>query len=188
MLIKFNTKNIDRVFYRQVILQYISDLLTANPALAVKYQRYHKNWTITIEPVENWSGIDGRSQDTGTLNKLIPHGVTGEGKVTAFVVDVDDKGLTSLQNFSAILHEVAHMYLIMVLRGQRGKMRNADLSGNVPGQELNASTQEVHDRQMEGKTYQVRTWINVGNWISKKWIRYSAIGIDLRDFLRDKFV
>jgi len=76
------------------------------------------------------------------------------------------------------------MYLIITMRGIRGVMRTNDLSGNRKGNELNVSTQEVHDRQMEGNLYQIRTWINTGNWIKRKWTRYSCIGIDLRDFLK----
>jgi hypothetical protein len=182
MKIVFHTKNIDKVFYRQVILQYIADHLK-NPIAANQFKKYEKNWTFNIHPVTDWEGIDGRSGNTGTLNKMIPHGVTGEGVVKTYVIDVDDKGLTSLQNFSAVLHEVAHMLLIMMMRGQRGILRNDDLSGNKKGKEMNISTQEVHDRQMEKKLYQFQTYINVGNWIKRKYIRYTAIGIDLRDFL-----
>lgn len=185
MKIVFHTKNIDRTFYRQIIHQYIADLGLANLELFKRYKNYQKNWVVHIHPAEDWSGIDGRSADTGTLNALIPHGVTGEGIVKAYVIDVDDKGLTSLQNFSAVLHEIAHMYLIMTMRGVRGIFRNNDLSGNKKGREANVSTQEVHDRQMEGKLYQLKTWINTGNWVFRKWIRYTAIGIDLRDFLKN---
>ena len=53
------------------------------------------------------------------------------------------------------------------------------------GAEANVSTQEVHDRQMEKKLYQLRTRINIGNWIVRKYIRYSCIAIDLRDFLKN---
>lgn len=184
MKIVFRTKNIDRTFYRQIILQYIADHLK-NENVQRIFKKYEKSWTLNIHPVEDWEGIDGRSGNTGTLNKMIPHGVTGEGIIKTYVIDVNDKGLTSLQNFSAILHEVSHMLLIMTVRGERGILRNDDLSGNKKGKEMNVSTQEVHDRQMEKKLYQFKTSVNVGNWIIRKYIRYTAIGIDLRDFLEN---
>jgi len=180
----FHTKNIDRTFYRQVILQYIAEQLK-NSIYYRQFQKYEDSWTFHIHPVSDWEGIDGRSGNTGTLNKMIPHGVTGEGVVKTYVIDVNDKGLTALQNFSAILHETAHMILIMSMRGRRGILRNDDLSGNKKGKEMNVSTQEVHDRQMEKKLYQFQTYVNVGNFLKKKYVRYTAIGIDLRDFLQN---
>ena len=183
MKVVFHTKNIDQTFYRQIIHQYIADLASSNLSLYKRYKQYRKNWTVHIHPSADWSGIDGRSDNTGVLNGMIPHGVTGEGIVKAYVIDVDDKGLSSLQNFSAILHEIAHMYLIMTIRGVRGVFRNADLSGNKPGGQANVSTQEVHDRQMEKKLYQMKTFINTGNWLRRKWTRYTCVAIDLRDFL-----
>ena len=185
MKVVFHTENIDRVFYRQIIYNYLGDLIVENKDLYKRYKQFRDDWEIHIHPASDWSGIDGRISDTGTLNALIPHGVTGEGIVKAYVIDIDDKGLTSLQNFSAILHEVAHMYLIITMRGVRGILRNDDLSGNRKGAEMNVSTQEVHDRQMEKKLYQVRQFINVGSWIRRKWVRYTCIGIDLRDFLKN---
>lgn len=183
MKVVFHTKNIDRIFYNQIIHQYLAELVSSNLQLGKKFMQFRNNWVIHIHPASDWSGIDGRSANTGVLNAMIPHGVTGEGIVKAYVIDVDDKGLTSLQNFSAILHECAHMYLIMTMRGMRGTFRNADLSGNKVGAQANVSTQEVHDRQMEKKFYQIKTHINTGNWVIKKWTRYSCVAIDLRDFL-----
>jgi len=184
MRVIFHTKNIDRTFYRQIIHSYLTDQLLVVPSLWNKYQQFRNSWVIHIYPAEDWEGIDFRSENTGTLNPLIPHGNTGEGIVTAYVIDSTDKGLTSIQNFSAILIEVAHMLLIILMRGKRGILRNDDLGGNKAGKELNVSTQEVHDLQREGKTYQVRTWVNFGNWIFRRWQRYSCIGIDLRNFLK----
>jgi hypothetical protein len=184
MKIVFHTDNIDQIFYRQIIMEYIAELGQENLTLFKRYKNVRDHWTIHIHPAADWNGVDGRSSNTGTLNAMIPHGVTGEGIVKTYIIDVDDKGLTSLQNFSAILHEVAHMYLIATLRGIRGTYRNNDLSGNKKGSEANVSTQEVHDHQMERKMYQVRTWINTGNWIIRKWVRYSAVGLDLREFLK----
>jgi len=184
MKVVFHTDNIDQTFYRQMIHVYLGELGLANPDTFKRWKKVVKSWTIHIYPASDWDGIDGRSGNTGTLNPMIPHGVTGEGIVKCYVIDVDDKGLTSLQNFSAILHEVAHMYLIGVMRGIRGTFRNNDLSGNKKGSQANVSTQEVHDRQMEGKMYQIKAHINVGSWWNRKWVRYSCIAIDFRDFLR----
>ena len=184
MKVVFHTDNIDETFYRQIIHHYLGDLIMSNSDLYKRYKEYRNDWVVHIYPSKDWKGIDGRVANTGTLNSLIPHGVTGEGIVKCYIIDVDDKGLTSLQNLSAILHEVAHMYLIIVMRGVRGTFRNNDLSGNKRGAEANVSTQEVHDRQMEGKLYQIRTWINTGTWFRRKWTRYTCIGIDLRDFLK----
>jgi hypothetical protein len=185
MKVVFHTDNIDETFYRQIIHQYLSDLLNANLSHGERYIRFRNDWTVHIYPAKDWDGIDGRSSNTGTLNAMIPHGVTGEGIVKAYVIDVDDKGLTSLQNFSAILHEVSHMYLIMTMRGIRGILRNNDLSGNRKGKEMNVSTQEIHDHQQEGKFYQLKTWVNTGSWWKRKWSRYTCIAIDLSSFLKN---
>lgn len=184
MKIVFHTQNIDQTFYRQIIHHYILDHLINSESFK-RYKEFRDSWEVHIYPSKDWEGIDGRSDNTGTLNPLIPHGVTGEGIVKTYIIDSPDKGLTSIQNFSAILHEVAHMLLIIMTRGKRGILRNDDLSGNKKGKELNVSTQEVHDRQMEGKTYQVKTYVNFGNWLIRKWQRYSCIGIDLRDFIKN---
>lgn len=186
MKIVFHTDNLDKVFYSQIIHTYLSQLIFANALLYEKYKKDRDRWRVHIYPTKDWKGIDGRSGNTGTLNPNIPHGLTGDGVVECFILDVNDKGLTSLQNFSAILHEVAHMYLIITMRGERGVLRNDDLGGNRKGKSLNVSTQEVHDRQQEGKFYQIQTWINTGSWIKKKWTRYTFVGLDFRDFLGAK--
>lgn len=184
MKIEFHTKNLDQTFYRQMIMQYIADHISQNFIAYNKYQTFHNDWTINIYPVEDWDGEDGRSRDTGTTNPGIPHGVTGDGIIKIYVIDDSDRGLMSIQNFSTIFHEVAHMLLIIIIRGKRGVFRNDDLSGNKKGSQANVSTQEVHDRQMEGKLYQVKAHINVGSWFKRKWQSYTAVGIDLRDFLQ----
>jgi len=94
MKVIFHTDNIDEVFYRQIIHTYLVDLIGSNKELGKRYRKYRNDWKIHIYPSEDWSGIDGRTSDTGTLNSLIPHGVTGEGIVKVYVIDVDDKGLT----------------------------------------------------------------------------------------------
>jgi hypothetical protein len=185
MKIVFHTDNIDRIFYSQIIHSHLGDVAYANLAFWNRFKKVRDSWTIHIHPAQDWDGIDGRSDNTGPLNAMIPHGVTGEGIVKAYVIDVDDKGLTSLQNFSAILHEVDHMYLIATLRGVRGTLRNDDLSGNKKGMQMNVSTQEIHDMQQEGKMYQVRAWINTGTWWKKKWTRYSCIALNLPEFVKN---
>jgi hypothetical protein len=185
MKIEFYTKQIDETFYRQIIQQYIADHLTQSSMAFNRYNQYHDDWTINVKPVEDWDGTLRGGGETGTLNGMIPHGVTGEGIVTVYVVDSADKGLMAIQNFGAVLHEVAHMLLIILMRGQRGIFRNNDLSGNKKGMDANISTQEVHDRQMEGNTYQVRGYVNFGNWLIRNWVPYTAIGIDLRDFIKN---
>jgi len=184
MKIKLFTEKIDKTFYRQLILQYIADQLSGNPRAFKRYTDFHDNWTIQIYPTTAWDGnIEGGSEQIGTFNPEIPHGVTGEGIVKVYVSDTSDKGLRAVQNFGAIFHELAHMLLIILARGQRGIFRNNDLSGNKKGQEANVSTQEVHDRQMEGKTYLVKGYVNFGTWFSTKWTPYTCVGLDLRDFI-----
>jgi len=184
MKIIFHTNNIDRTFYRQQIHKYIEDQIFSHAQSARRYKDFRDYWEIHIHPAEDWEGIDHRSADTGTLNSLIPHGVTGEGFSRVYIIDVNDKGLTALQNLSAIFHETAHLLLMILMRGVRGTMRNDDLGGLKKGQSINVSTQEVHDRQMEGKLYYVKTWVNFGTWFIRRWNRYTAIGIDLRDFIK----
>lgn len=188
MKVKFFTKNIDKTFYRQIIHTYINDQLEIslknwNSEAVRKFLEFRDSWEIRIYRSREWNWIDGRSENTGILNPLIPHGVTGEGIVNVYILDINDKGLTSLQNFSAIFHELSHMLLMMIFREKRGILRNDDLGGNKAGKEMNVSTQEVHDRMMENKNMYIRTWINTGSWFRRKWTRYTAVGIDLRDYI-----
>lgn len=185
MKIDFHTKNLDQTFYRQMILQYIADHISISTMGFSRFKVFHEDWRIKIYPVEAWDGNLQGGTSVGTTNKGIPHGVTGEGIVKVYVVDSDDKGLMAIQNFAPIFHEVAHMLLIIMLRGHRGVFRNNDLSGNKKGMDANVSTQEVHDRQMEGKLYHVQTHVNFGSWLKRQWLPYTAIGIDLRDFIKN---
>lgn len=185
MKIEFFTQKIDETFYRQMIMKYIADHLQMSANAYHRYRQYHNDWTIKIYPTDNWNGALEGGSNVGTTNPGIPHGVTGEGIAKIYVIDNSDKGLMAIQNFAPIFHEVAHMLLIMMMRGQRGVFRNNDLSGNKKGMDANISTQEVHDRQMEGKLYHVNAHVNFGNWLMKHWVAYTAIGIDLRDFIRN---
>jgi hypothetical protein len=183
MKIDFFTKNLDETFYRQMIQQYIADHIKQSMSAYRKYESYHNEWTIEIYPVEAWGGMLEGGVSVGTTHPGIPHGVTGKGLVKVYVHDDDDMGLKAIQNFAPIFHEVAHMLMIMIMPGIRGTFRNDDLSGNKVGRQANVSTQEVHDRQMEGNTYQVTAYVNFGNWIVRKWRPFTAIGINLRDFI-----
>lgn len=184
MKIRFHTKNLDTAFYRQLILQYIMDHITVSLPAYNKYRDFHEDWEIHIHPVEDWEGKMEGGANVGLTNDGIPHGVTGEGKVKVYVIDDSDKGLLALQNFSPIFHEIAHMLLLIIMRGKRGVFRNKDLSGNKPGSEANVSTQEVHDRMVEQNTYFVKTHVNFGNWLFKRWTSYTAVGLNLRDYIQ----
>lgn len=184
MKIAFSTKNLDKTFYRQMILQYIADHMVSKGAKHY-FDKYKDSWSIFIYPVAEWDGHLAGGTSVGTTNRGIPHGVTGEGIIKIYVIDTSDKGLMAIQNFAPIFHEVAHMLLIMMMRGQRGIFRNDDLSGNKKGMDANISTQEVHDRQMERNFYQVKAYINVGSWWRVRWQPYTAIGINLKDFIKN---
>lgn len=179
----FHTKNVDKTFYRQMMQQYIADHIKQSHGAYNSYRDFHEDWEIHVYSVEDWSGRLEGGSSVGTTNPGIPHGVTGEGIVKVYIIDSDDMGLMAIQNFAPIFHEIAHMLLIMMMRGRRGTFRNNDLSGNKVGMKANISTQEVHDRQMEGKNYQVSSYVNFGTWIFTKWRPFTAIGLDLRDFI-----
>jgi len=183
MKVVFHTNHVDETFYRQMVHQYIAQTLVDNPLSWKFYKKHRNSWEIHIHPTEDWLGEDFRSENTGTINSKIPHGVTGEGIAKVYIQDTKDKGLFALQNLSAVYHEVAHVIMIILFRGKRGVFRNNDLGGNKKGREANVSTQEVHDRQMEGHMFLFKTYINIGNWIFRKWIPFTSVGIDLRDYI-----
>jgi len=187
MKITFFTTELDETFYRSVIHNYMIKSLFANKASETFkiLKKYRDDWEIQIRPVSDWNEEDFRTGDTGVLNSMIPHGMTGEGIVKCYVNDVKDKGLFALQNLSSIYHEVAHMMMIMLFRGKRGTFRNDDLGGNKKGSQANVSTQEVHDLALEGHNFIFTTYVNVGNWIFRKWIPFSSVGIDIRDYIKN---
>jgi len=187
MKITFFTSELDETFYRQMIHEYILKTFVGSGKMSAfnKYKKFRNDWEIQIRPHTDWAGADWRSGETGVLNSKIPHGVTGEGIVKVYVIDTKDKGLFALQNFSAVFHEVAHMLMIILFRSKRGTFRNDDLGGNKKGSEANVSTQEVHDLAMEGHNFIFVAWINFGSWIFRKWRPFSAVGIDIRDYIKN---
>ena len=187
MKITFFTTELDETFYRQMVHEYILKTFVGSGKMSAfnKYKKFRNDWEIQIRPHTDWDGGDFRIGNTGQLNGRIPHGLTGEGIVKVYVIDTKDKGLFALQNFSAIFHEVAHMLMIILFRGKRGTFRNDDLGGNKKGAEANVSTQEVHDLAMEGHNFIFVAWINFGSWIFRKWRPFSAVGIDIRDYIKN---
>ena len=61
---------------------------------------------------------------------------------------------------------------------KRGTLRHDDKTGNVAGQQLNKWTQEVHDRESEGRLKNLTVYRKIG----MRWYPYTVRVLDLEGF------
>lgn len=171
MKVKFFTKKLDKMLYRQIIYKYVgSHMMNA------------KDWEIEIHPTD--STKDFRMYMTNkeaVLNGNIPHGVTSLGRVKVYVNDVEDYGLIVLQNAGVICHELAHMLLMIKYWDNRIRvpLRHNDKSGNKAGKIFNIWTAEVHDRESEGRL----NYMTVYRKVLYKWIPITLRVLDIKDLV-----
>ena len=174
MEINFTTENIDEKQYEKLILHYI-------------YEHYHytdfkrlmlqDNWKIIIKSVDE-SNVNFYSKyEKQFLSNRIPHGVTGKNEIIVYVLDVNNSMIT-LQNFTAIYHECAHMILKIYYKNKRVTQRHDDFYSKK-GNKRNLFSSEIHDRSIEGKFRQVKNKINFRSSIN-------LIGIDITDLTNSR--
>lgn len=177
MDITFTTENIDRKLYEQLILFYI-------------YEHYNYKDHKRIVEQDKWKIEIKRTQDFNTsfyndsarqeeLDYSLPHGVTGLGKVTCYVQDINNDMYT-MQNMSVICHELAHMILMIYYPTKTVQQRYNDYYGRA-GDTRKFFSCEVHDRVTEGRTKIFNRKISL-----RKTFRF--IGVDIADITNDRKV
>tara|TARA_R110002020_G_scaffold11474_1_gene43146 strand:- start:12943 stop:13494 length:552 start_codon:yes stop_codon:yes gene_type:complete len=181
MKVKFHTKQIDKILFNQIIYKFVAENI-GNSSQKLR------GWTINIYPVEMFPDIHPQGKKfldslDGKMSDTMPHGITGKDTVDCFVKDTKDYGLLVLQNTSVVVHELSHMILMIRFNDnphfyKRGKLRHDDKGGNVAGQELNKWTQEVHDRDHEGRLKN----LTVHRKIGLRWYPYTVRVLDLNGF------
>lgn len=146
MNIKFvNLFDIDKKLYERCILKYIYEHYSTINGYS-KYLEQDK-WTIEIINLDSFDDSFYTKEQQVDLSTGIPHGVTGQYVVKCYIVD-DKNDLYTLQNFSAICHELAHMVLKIHYPDKRGTLRHSDFYSKK-GDEKNFFSQEIHDRVKE---------------------------------------
>ena len=125
MKINFTTKNINQRLYSRAILNYIYEHYHYSD-----YQRLMKQdkWTINIYPVSQANPNAYTTEEKKKLHPEIPHGVTEMDNIKCYILDIDNPMIT-LQNFSAIYHECAHMILKIYYPTKIVSQRNSDFWG-----------------------------------------------------------
>ena len=176
MEILFETKNLDQKLYQKMILHYI-------------YEHYHykdyerlraqDTWKIIIKDVKMFdqSFYHGANQDN--LDYSIPHGVTGLGDITCYLIDSKNP-LVRLQNMSVICHELAHMILMIYYPDAITKQRYDDFYGKA-GTDRKFFSSEVHDRVAEGRVKQF-------SYPLKRFQRVKYVGVDIADLTNGRNV
>ena len=181
MKVKYHTKQIDKILFNQIIYKFVAENIGDSSAKL-------KDWTINIYPVEMFAEVHPQGKaflDTlgGKISDTMPHGITGKDTVDCFVKDSKDYGLIVLQNTAVVAHELSHMILMIRFNDnphfyKRGTLRHDDKTGNVAGQQLNKWTQEVHDRESEGRLKNLTVYRKIG----MRWYPYTVRVLDLEGF------
>jgi hypothetical protein len=165
-----NCDFIDKKLYERCILNYIyqhySDWKT-------NYQKYldQDQWKIEIINLNDFDIKDygDRYMDISTG---IPHGVTGMNVVKCYIID-DKNDMFTIQNFSVICHELAHMVLKIYYPTKRGMLRHGDFYAKK-GDIKNFFSQEVHDRVKERNLRTVTVYRN-------RFRKFRFIGVNILD-------
>ena len=181
MKVKYYTKQLDKILFNQIIYKFVAENIGDSSSNL-------KGWTINIYPVEMFAEVHPQGKaflDTlgGKISDTMPHGITGKDTVDCFVKDTKDYGLTVLQNTVVVAHELSHMILMIRFNAnphfyKRGTLRHDDKTGNVAGQQLNKWTQEVHDRESEGRLKNLTVYRKIGT----RWYPYTVRVLDLEGF------
>ena len=141
-----NCNNIDKKLYEKCILGYIYEHYKFKKGDYDMYLKQAK-WKINIINLDDFDDSFYTKQQSIDLSSGIPHGVTGKEVVKCYVVD-DKNDMFTLQNFSMICHELAHMILYNYYGNQRSVLRHSDFYSRA-GESKNFFSAEVHDRVRE---------------------------------------
>jgi len=174
MKINFTTKNIDKKLYSKGILNYIYEHYNYKDYSRLMLQ---DKWEITVSPVSDSLPDFYLESERTFLSTRIAHGVTGQNEIIVYVLDIDNAMIT-LQNFSAIYHECAHMILKIYYPELQVQQRTNDFYGKK-GNFRKMFSSEVHDRSVEGKFRQIRFYKNYR-------VRITLIGLDILDLTNSR--
>jgi hypothetical protein len=166
-----NCHSIDKKLYEKCILGYIYQhykFVGTNFDIYLKQDK----WSIHIINLDNFDDSWYSKEQLVDLATGIPHGVTGMNVVKCYVVD-NNNDMFTLQNFSAICHELAHMVLKNYYGSKRGILRHSDFY-NSKGDEKNLFSQEVHDRVKERNLRTITVWRN-------RFRKFRFIGVNILD-------
>ena len=172
MKFNFETENINPRLYKRAVRYYLWK------TLGIKNYISFRDWSITFKPSEQ------AKDDPFFHGQKGIGGVTGMGKVTVYVHDVDDDS-TLLpyyrMNMVVISHELCHAMLIHLGQTHRAVLRNDDYSGHRRGAFLNFSTAEVHDRHTEDNFWTMDC--NFWDWKTFKNKHLTCRVLEIRDLV-----
>lgn len=170
IMISDELDKIDAKLYQKMILNYIYEHYNYSD-----YGRLRKQdeWKIEIKSTAEYDGRfytgDSRAEE---LDFNIPHGVTGRGNLICYITN-SGNNLVMLQNMTVIIHELAHMILMVYYPDKIVEMRHNDFHGKA-GDKRKFFSSEVHDRVIEGR---VRTI----SYPVSRWRRIRYVGVDIED-------
>jgi len=166
-----NCENIDKKLYEKCILGYIYEHYKFEVG---KYDMYIKQdkWKINIINLYDFDESFYTKEQLVDLSTGIPHGVTGKGIVKCYITDKRND-LFTLQNFTVICHELAHMILYNYYGNQRTKLRHNDFYSKK-GDSKNFFSAEVHDRIKEGNLRTVSVY-------RSRFRKFRFIGVNIMD-------
>jgi len=170
IIISENLTEIDRKLYQKMIYNYIYEHYYYKD-----YERLQKQdrWKIEIKSTSEYDtsfySSDPRAEE---LDFSIPHGVTGNGDLICYITN-SGNNLVMLQNMSVIIHELAHMILMVYYPNKIVKMRHNDFHGRA-GDNRKFFSSEVHDRVTEGN-------IRTITYPTSRWRRIRYVGVDISD-------
>ena len=166
-----NCENINKKLYEKCILGYIYEHYKWN---GKNYSQYLKQaqWKINIINLDNFDESFYTKEQMVNLSSGIPHGVTGKNVVKCYVID-NTNDMFTIQNFSAICHELAHMILYNYYGSARGVLRHSDFY-NKKGDSKNFASQEVHDRVRERNLRTITIY-------RSRFRKFRFIGVDILD-------
>jgi len=182
MKIIFETKRLNRMFYRQAISKYISMHFSSTQRDQLEELSH---WTIIIKPVEAASGSFQRDL-VGTFATGIPHGNTGQRVVNMYLND-NAGDLYFRMNFRQLSHELAHMILNIKYPKRYGVLKfNEQLEGvgwGKKGQRRKFFSVEIHNREWETRTGKKKWLRNVVLWrkVGRRWSKIILRSVDILD-------
>ena len=140
-----------------------------------------RNYTFIIRPSKM------ASQDL-FFSKNGVGGITDPHKTVLYLNDElaipEDSIYRALRsNANVISHENGHLKGIWNGNSNKTSLRNTDESGHPAGTPLAQYVQEVHDRDIENKSFRLNLW--TWNWKKFKIHRYRLQVIDFRDIFEN---
>mgnify|MGYP003642663634 CR=1 FL=1 len=173
MIIQFHTRNLDFKLYQKMILNYIYDHYRFDDFKRLQIQ---DNWNLQIYSTEKFDFEFYGQYRRKELSNGIPHGVTGQGEITCYVID-SKNDLIRIQNMTMICHELAHMILKVYYPERLVRQRHDDFY-HVKNTTRQFFSSEVHDRTQESKFRQFETWHKVK--------KFKFLGVDISDITNSR--